>query len=103
MRKVEWDGPTWAEVEEYCIDLATRYGGQVAVYCIPPCRRPPSPQNWQITCQYHTRGRLDEPPVARSGYSFRGNSGARSMPAALFIALQLLEDALGGRERSSRD
>lgn len=91
-------GPTWHDIHDYVERLQARWKVHVVVLTRfwetgkPPRRSASVVAEARVSQAYHAE-------VRATGYaSFRGNSGAHTMPGAIFWALTELEGKLEGTE-----
>jgi len=92
------NGPTWGDVHDYVDRLQGRWKVHVVV-----CTRfwetgKPPRRSASVVVEARESQAVGAQVRAQGHASFRGNAGARTMPAAIWVALSELEGKLEGIE-----
>lgn len=87
-------GPSWWDVEELHKRVETQYNCQVLYLATCTRTRKEGRYGWWVQAAAHEPKALSRPARAVGAAAFRGNSGARTYTAALWLALLNLLDAL---------
>lgn len=95
-------GPSWWDVEAAVASLEDEYDCQVAFNItftqIGSERRP----SWWVNAGAYQRRRLTAPARAYGGYGFKGNSGSKTMAAAMLMAVLRLRDGLEAKTEEAQ-
>lgn len=90
-------GPSWWDVERLHDELERRYDRQITFQAFCHHDRGSGRTAWTVTATSHPRGQASNVHVRGGSHGFRSNGGARTMPAAMLLALHKLDDALNER------
>jgi hypothetical protein len=94
-------GPSWWDVEQLHDEMERRWDRQIVLQAFCSHDRESGRASWQVVATSHPRGRPSNVDVRGGSYAFRGRSGAKTMPAAMLLALHRLEDALTEKKTAS--
>lgn len=94
-------GPSWWDVEQLHERIEAQYDCQVAYHATCTRTGASGRYGWWIRAGAFERKRLDGLARAWGGYAFRGNGGAKTYTAAMWMALSALEDALNERKTAA--
>lgn len=87
-------GPSYWDVEQRVAAMVKTWDCSIIFHVTVAQSGPGCKPSWWVLAAAHEHKRLHTQPRAACGYGFRGNSGAKTMAAAYFMALSGLEDKL---------
>jgi len=92
------NGPAWFDVEVYQEQIERLYGIQVVYVTTCVAVKGGGRRSWWVRAEARTPKQLDKPAGRAGGYGFRGNGGASTMAAAMYMALAKLDEVLGANQ-----
>jgi len=87
-------GPSWRDVEQYTERLQITHDCAVVVTLLPNLERGKGVWSWTVYAKAHVPKRLHEQALQCGTSALRGNRGAKTLPAALYLALLELDEKL---------
>jgi len=94
-------GPSWWDVERAHEAIEAEFDCQVLYTATCTRTGKEGRYGWWVSASAHPRRRLNAPPRAVGATAFRGNGGAKTYTAALYLALVYLRDKLEGEAESA--
>lgn len=94
-------GPSWYDVERLHAEFEARYDRQVTFQCFLSHDKETGRTAWTVYASSHPRNTPATVSVRGGSYGFRGNGGAKTMAAAMLMALHRLDDAMHERKSAA--
>ena len=90
-------GPAWYDVEVYQEAIERLYDVQIVFVTTCVSVKGGGRRSWWVRAEARVPKSLDKPASRAGGYGFRGNGGASTMAAAMYMALAKLDEVMGER------
>jgi hypothetical protein len=95
-------GPSWWDVERLQASLRKVYHRDLMIN-VCPCENPHSGATyWTITIQTAEKGTAFSKSIIGASATFKGNCGAKTITAAIYMALLELDEKLGERQAQAK-